>query len=402
MATLAVVTAAEGGQAEAAARYMLEPEFSVTETYDDNVNREDADREDDYVTGVSVGLRGSADGRWFRAAARYRLGTEFFAEGTEEQGLLAHDASVEGSYRATPNVTLGGSDVFRLSETAQPASTAAIPEPGSGEPTSVPPPPSAVLPDITPTRRVRRLDNGARVFAGVMASSETDVNLGVAYAISRFDAAGLVDSDTYSASAGVSHRVSSTDRVGLGYEGSLFRFPGTDRPDRQSHGGSLRWQRAWSAFTTASMTAGGTLTEGVGGGSLRFAGFTGGASLESRLVSTRFQIAYVRAVRTGGGTGDVQIEDRATLGLSRDLSARVTGDVGAAYLRSDAVDGPSAVTETYSGTIRLAMRLTPSLRLQAGYSHERVDGSAGGADFYVNRATLGLTWTPEPLRSRAF
>ncbi len=386
-----------------AALYSIEPEFSVRETYDDNVFRVNENRRDDFITSVGAGLALAARSPRLTTSAAYRLGAQFFAKGTEDQGQLTHDGSLALAHLATRRLTLRLGDSARFAETAEPDASLAMPPPvppsGAGPTPTVPP--LAVAPGAIPTRRVRRFDNTATGGFEYLLGAETSVAGTYSFALTDFDAPDLVDSRTHRASLSARRWVGLGDRVGASHGFSFFRFDRPGRKDRHSHDATVTWSHDFSETTAVDLSAGASFTERDTGG--RFEpGVVGTAALAKQSGFARYSASYARSVTTSGGSGDVQTTDRVAFGVARELARWLTGEAGAAYSRNRAVGGTLGPTNTYSATASLGARVTRSLRASLGYVFERVEAPAGRTSFRRNQVTVGLALALPPLQPARF
>lgn len=377
------------GPAIAAAVYSLQPELFVRETYDDNVFRVNENRRDDFITTVGARLALTARSPRFAASADYRLGVDFFAKSTQDQGQMNHRGLLSTSYVATRRLTLRLGDEARFARTTVPDATVAaleappapVPGPVAGEP------PPAVEPGAIPTRRVRRFDNTAAAGFGYQYDAYTALDGEYLFRIARFDAADLVDMDTHRVRASVTRQVALHDRVGAAYTFSWIRFEEPVRNDHLVHEVMATWGHEFSPSLTGELGAGVVWTTN-GDTDL---GVAARAALTKHAGLTRYSATYRGTFTTSGGTGVVHRSDSVALGVSRELSSRLTGQVGAAVSRSKPVEDSSGPTYTYSAAAGLVAQLTNLLRGGLTYSFERTDAPVAADSFHNNQVTVGLT-----------
>ena len=370
-------------QAARGAAYSLEPELSVTETYDDNVNRSDEDPEHDFITGVHVGVSMSATSPRVDASARYGLGTEFFARETEEDGELEHAATASLLYRATRRLNVRIADTFRLADTSESEASRQVPQ-GDGV---TPPPPSAAAPGTAPTRRVRQLANTVLVDGSYRYDAVTTIGTSYAYEAQRYDAPEFADTDTHTARILGSRQIGRDDSIGLNTSVSWARVTSPEEQDRWFADARATWGHAFSERT--SLTA----SLGVAWSDERDVdpGVVGDLSVTHRTERGRFTVGYSGGYLVGNETGEAERSDRVGLGIAHALGSRAELELGAAAVRNESLEEPRDRTSTYSLTARLRGRITERLEWTVGYEFERNDARAVGNDFTSNRVSVGLT-----------
>ncbi len=392
------------GVAAADFAYTVRPDVSLVETYTDNFDGTADNRRDELTTTVGAGLTGSAVSPRLSASLGGRVGAEFYMNDSDEQGRPTYEGSATLAYRFTRRLTIRLADTVRLARQQQSDAVLAIPTPA---PVPVPgpvptEPPPAVGPGAVFTRRVRELNN--------VALGELDYELGAfssaraSYlnSVTRYDAPDLVDTETHEALFDISHRISVQNTLGAQYTFRFFQFDSTTASDRQTHEASLSWAHNFTETFVMRLSAGGTVADRPDDSSLRVVGWTGAADVSKRVGETLFAANYSHSVGTSGGVVTLLGTDVLTLGVSRRLFARVTGQLGAAYSRSEAIEASTGTLTSYSGAAGLSAELVRWLRMSLSYAYEEADAADGGRPVRMNTVTAALSVLLPGFESRQF
>jgi len=111
---LCLVIVGNSAQAESF-QFVWATNLSVSEQYDDNVNLEETDKQDDWITSVTPGLRGGLETEKTSATLNYDLSFVTYAKSSNDD-TLRHTASLGASRPITEYATLGLLDSFSYRE----------------------------------------------------------------------------------------------------------------------------------------------------------------------------------------------------------------------------------------------------------------------------------------------
>ena len=160
----------------------LTPAFAITEEYNDNVFLNNANKQYDFITGLSPSISLLANQSRFQLAAGFANTSELYARGTVPNDAFARQNLIVGTWwQPTPQLT------FTLAETLlrdqSPSATAGGFAIGQGSTTNT----------LTPTM-------------GWQMAPQTRLDLGASYNVIRFDGRGAgIESDTYIFMSNLTH-----------------------------------------------------------------------------------------------------------------------------------------------------------------------------------------------------
>ena len=404
---LGVVLGGEGGLA-LAQTFTLTPSLAVSETYDDNVLLSSTDRQSDFVTSISPGLRLTVrDPRWdvtLAASAR----ADYYADRPDLNSTTDHqNGDLAVAFRATPRLTVSLTDTFIRSLNPAEADTANGITTGrfrSYSNTVTP----AVRYQITPLTLLGLEYSFAILRSDSPFTRDQDTHEGrlsverqftprtsgtLRYIFSRFMVEGEADRDAHSPMVGLIHTFSPTIRVSA--EAGVLLLDKADGSTEVLPAGTLRYDQEFSQgrFSLAYDR------------SARLAGLDSVAGASQRLTATATFIAtrnFTLDLRSGASTTDsVDTEEevrQAFFGAAITFaSGRVfrTGREVTLGLESEvrATDSINRVEDflTYTVGIRLEYRFVEWLSINAGYRHTRQDDKTGPFDLERNLVFVGLT-----------
>lgn len=391
-----------------AQRVLVTPSLTLQEEHDDNVRRSSTDRESDFVTTLTPGLRLEVQNYPWNLTLVGSLRGEFFATQSELNNFgdnSSATASVE--YRPRPTLTLSLTDTFARS--LNPADI----DPVTG---------------VTTTGRSVSTSNTFGPALRYQTAPRTSLGLRYSLRTLRSDTEAAQNSDTHVAEFSVERQVPPRDTATFRYTYTHFRVEG--EPSLDTHLPRLGLVHAFSPTIRVTAEAGPLFlqsedrSEVTLGGTLRYdqqfrtgslsvaldrsselAGRIGTAGVSQSLTTvTTFPLApnltfalnsAIRETESAGALGDLLVmtnEVAITYQPTRALTLGVQGSVSDNQSSNDTVD-----FRTYSAGIQFTYRLLRWLSLQGGYRLERQDDRVGSDDLRRNLFFLGLT-TSEQFR----
>lgn len=343
----------------------LSPSLTVSGEYDDNVLLSSTDRQSDFVTSVSPGLRlAIAEHPWTMTLAGSLRGVYYASRPELNSSTDNRQGSLAIEFRPTPRFTASLTDTVVRSL-----------DPGEVDPET-----GITLGRFPSTR------NTVTPVLSYQLTPLTHISLQYAYGILRSNSPLAVDSDTHE--AGLSVRREFTPRTSgtLRYTFSRFQVEGS--PAGDAHLPRVGLIHALSSTIRVSAEAGPLLlerpdgsTEITVGGSLRY---------EQEFRPARFAIAYDRSARVAGAIGEAvttqSLTATITVSAIRDLTLGLESGIRATE-SADAVED----FLVYTAAFRLDYRILRWLSVNAGYRYLRQDDRAGPLNLERNVVFVGLT-----------
>lgn len=329
-------------RAAAQAGFYITPSFSVAEVYDDNIFATASDRESDFITRFTPGIRVGYESAPLTLLGRYAFDAELFAEHSElDSALAGQDAGVEFKYLPDPTLTLSLLGGFLESHT-----------PGELSATT----------GITNGRvKGRRYSVEPSLTYRFDPLTTTIVD----YSFAREEASG-VRTDIHIAGGTLERRLGPQDAVSLGY---VFRdfvfFTGADNVT--AHVVLLGWTHDLSPQTKFTLKAGPRFSEG----SVDPEAF---ASITHRLEHGDVSLSYGRTQTTVVGRGGVGETDAVIALLSYEFLPALRLRGGPSFYRTTLGDSEAKV---YRVDVELTYQLTRWLSLGLSYAYSLQQGVLG-------------------------
>ncbi len=260
--------------ADAQAGYYVTPSFSVAEVYDDNVFYTSSNRVTDFITRFSPGIQAGYQSDPLTLLGRYTFDAEVYAKNPDLTTALARQAA-SLDFRYVPargtTLSLGGGYVETHTPSELNVTTGVQTARGRAQQASA-----------NPSFRYE--------FDPLTAAT-------VGYTFTWSNEAGGTTTDSHRMALGVDRRISPRDTLTFAYDFEFLSFSndGTDTVNTFT----LGWTSELTPRTTIALRAGARLENG----SVKP---TGSASIEHRLESWRFSLAYSNGLNTiTGETGTV-------------------------------------------------------------------------------------------------
>ncbi|MGH7410659.1 MAG: outer membrane beta-barrel protein [Candidatus Methylomirabilis sp.] len=380
----------------------LTPSLAVSEEYDDNILLSSTDRQSDFVTSVSPGLRlVIKDSPWDVTLAGSARGVYYASRSELNSSTDYQNGSLAVKFQPTPRFTASLTDTFDRSLNSAEVDTE-----------------TGII-----TGRFSSYRNIVTPAVSYKVNPLTLIGLQYSFDILRSDSPLTQDRDTHEAVLSVQREITPRTSATLRYTFSRFQIEGS--PDRDAHSPRVGLTHALSPTIRLSADAGVLLLESPDGstevtpsGMLRY---------EQDFSQGRFSLAYDRSARVAGLTSVTGVSQglrailtftparRVTLGLESGVSE--TDSVGTAeelrqgFIRATAsftaardltlqLDSEVRATDSigrvedflvYAAGIRLDYRVLRWLSVNAGYRHTRQDDKTGPLDLDRNVVFLGFT-----------
>jgi hypothetical protein len=347
---------------------ILTPSFTLSEEFNDNIFQDNDNRESDFITQFTPGLRLDIREPSLRLGVGYSLTAEIYARNTElSNAANRHRFFADVSYQATPRLTLTLNEGFSYDRNSNAASVSGVSSGRQKTYSNVLAP--GLLYQLTP-----RLN--WRLFGS--------------WELQRYESGGSEDSDTYRAGTGFDFTV--TPRFGLtgGYDFAYIDING--EPTSYTHTPRVGFSYQITPSLFAAVVGGPSFLVSDGDTSVS-PGVTATLAWLQRWGS--MSVAYDRAIRAGSGrggpsdtqsfAGSVQVTTLAR-GLAVGFSPRYTISESEDVARSRSDD--KALTLNLSASYQLARYI--SLVGAYTFFNQRSDGGTSQPDVDQNRVFLGL------------
>jgi hypothetical protein len=347
---------------------ILTPSISITEEFNDNVFQNNDNKEYDFITQFTPGIRLDIRQPGFELGAGYNFTAEIYARNDELNNAANRQRFfTDLYYQATPNLRLSLSDSLNYDRNSNAASIAGV--------------------------STGRTEAWSNVFAPALEYTITPrltSRLYGAYELQRFGGAGSQDSDVYRAGVGLDYAVTPRFNVTTGYD---FAYLDIDlEPTATTHTPRFGFTYQITPTLTAALSGGPsflvssrdtTVTPAVS------------ASLTQLARWGSMSLLYDRAIRTSGGfggpadnqtfAGNISVTTLAR-GLSIGFSPR--------YTISEAEDIARNDTEVKALTLNLSAsyQIARYVSVVGAYTffNQRTDNDPRAVDVDQNRVFLGL------------
>ncbi len=385
---------------------IVTPSLTLGEEYDDNVRLTPTNRQSDFTTTVTPGLRLEVkDHPWYVTLAASLRG-EFFATRSELNNF-ADNGSGTGTieFRPTSLLTARLTDTFVRS---------VIPlEIG----------PATGLPIIG---RSVSTNNTAAQAMSYRISPLTSLNLQYSLGTFRSDSPGARNSDTHAAEFSMQHDLTLRDSATFRYTFNRFEVEGS--PDVDTHLPKVGVSHAFSPAIRVTAEAGPLLRETAQGEEVSWGGTL---RYEQQFRLGAFSVSYNRAAGLAGTIGSPGITQSVTTTTNFPLTSTMTLALNSVFSDTESSARPSDLQvftnglainyqplrllsmnlqfaasdsrspdrtvnfSTYSGAFQLNYRLLRWLSLQGGYRFQRQDDMVGPNDLARNVFFLNLAATDQ-------
>lgn len=301
----------------------------------------------------------------------------------------------------TKHWKLTGSDVFRyLPETATTGLSGIAGIGGLGLPpiTTGGSPLQQVL-----TRFATRIENNASGTVERFLTGSTSVDAGGSYSLQRFpNTSGAIESDQYSGSGGVVHRIDALNSIGGRYTYSKFAFVGVNGTF-VNQGVNLEYNRQWTRKFSSKLSVGPQRTSASKftnqGPSLSYT-----ADAQALYKGSRSSLGanYSRATNAGSGFTYGARTDTLGLTIDRALGPSTYASASLDYARTDSllvlVNLPLK-TRALIGDVQLNRALNRRVSAFCSYTaeHQTIAGNAGalaGINGLIQVIGFGVTYSP--------
>ena len=356
---------AGGGGLAWAQTLTLSPSLTVSEEYNDNVLLTPTNRQGDFVTSVSPGLRLELREHPWTVTAAGSLRGEYYASQSELNSSTDNrQGSLAVEFRPTPRLTASLTDTYVRSL-----------DPGEVDPET------GII-----TGRFASTKNTVTPAVRYQLTPLTHLRFHYAFGSLRSDSPLANESDTHELGLLVQHQFTPRTAGTLRYTAS--RFQAEDRPARDAHLPAVGFTHALSPTIRVSADAGPLFRERPDGSTETTPG--GRLQYEQEFARGRFALAYDRSARVAGVTGEVS----TVQGLTAAVTFSATRDVTVALesgVRATESDDTTEDFRVYTAGIRLDYRILQWLSVNGGYRYYRQDDRAGPLDLDRNVVFLGLT-----------
>ena len=365
---LAMILVGVGTGVAAAQTLTLTPSLAISESYDDNIRFSSTNRQSDFVTGLSPGLRLELKDYPWSLALGGSLGGEVYAEHTELDNIGDNaEGSATAEYRPTPifSLSLGDSIVRSVN--------AGLVDPQSG----------------LITGRFTSTSNAVTPAANYQFNPRTSGRVQYSFRTLRSDSALARDSDTHEAGLSFQRQLTPRTSGTLSYTFTRFQIEGS--PERDSHSPRIGTIFTYSPTIRFSSDTGLLFLEREDGS--EEATVATSTRYEQTFRQGQFSLSYDRNASVAGVIGVPSVSQ--TLGAAvtyqpaRDLGLGL--QVGVTDTESS---GPSRTRVDFlasSAALRINYRLLRWLSIEGSYRYQRQDDRRGPLDLERNVFSLGLT-----------
>jgi predicted porin len=350
----------------------LTPSVSISEEYNDNIFSNNANRQWDFITGVTPALTLVVNQPTVQLSAGYSLSADIYARNYDlSKGLNRQNLVASGSWAAAEGLTLFASDRF-----AYDYNTNVLGSQGFS------------------TGRQEGWSNNVTAGMTWQVTRSNSLNLNVGYDLFRFRGDGDgVDSDTYSLQAGITHDFSPRLSSYVNYAFSYIDAQGQD--SSMTHSPTLGLSYQFTQTITGRVSGGAGITTGLGGDVDVSPVIS--ASLEKTFKAGSVSASYSRTVEVASGFGGPT--DSQTVSGSLILTALLRGAVVVftpAYRIAQSVDSQQvgqidvkALTLTLAATYQLFQYV--SIFGDYEFFQQRTSGSSTSQlDVDQHRVRFGL------------
>jgi len=343
----------------------LSPSLTLSEEYDDNVLLSPTNRQSDFVTSVSPGVRLEFREHPWTVTAAGSLRGMYYARQPELNSSTAHrQGSLAIEFRPTPRLTASLTDTVVRSL-----------DPGEVDPET------GII-----TGRFASTKNTLTPAVSYQIDPLTHLRLHYSFSTLRSDSPLAQESDTHTPGLFVQHQFTPRTSGTLRY--AFSRLQAENRPARDAHLPAVGFAHALSPTIRVSADAGPLFRERPDGSTEITPG--GRLQYEQEFSRGRFVLAYDRSARVAGVRGEAatteSLQGTVTLEAARAVTLRLEAGVRTTREPQTAVDFVG-----YTAGIRLDYRVLQWLSVNAGYRYLQQDDRAGPLDLDRNIIFVGLT-----------
>jgi hypothetical protein len=334
----------------------IEPTFTITGEYNDNIFQSNANKVSDFIFGFTPGVSVTAESSIYRLSAIYSFTAEVYADQDRLNDPFARQTLlVDGSYRISPSLAVSLSDTFYVSQNS-----------------------NFVTAENVSTGRTRSTTNTLAPAVSYQFDPRTTLRALGTWTLQRYDTAGALDSDTYAIETFIDYALTPRLTLITGYQFAYFTIDQV--PDTTTHTPRFGASYRFTPTLTGTLTGGPTIVVPENDSASVTPAVT--AALQQRFSWGSATLQYDRAVGTAGGLGGttenqsvgaiVQV-DRLVRGLLLQALPRYTSST------STGGNANSIDVETFSLTLQARYQITTWMAALAGYT------------FYLQRSTSTVT-----------
>lgn len=343
----------------------LTPSLTVSEEYDDNVLLSPTDRQSDFVTSISPGLRLTVrDPTWdvtLAASAR----ADYYADRPELNSTTDNQSgNLAIKFRPTARFTASLTDTFNRSINPAEVNTE-----------------TGII-----TGRFRSYRNTVTPAVTYQINPLTLIGLQYSLGILRSDSPLARDSDTHEGELSAQRQLTPRTSGTLRY--TLSRFQIEASPARDVHLPRIGVAHALSPTIRISAEAGPVFIETSDGS---FETTVGGTLQYTQEFSRgRLSVAYDRRALVPEVIGEVAVRQSLTATVTLPATRDVTVDLEAGIRATESLD-EAVDFLVYTAAIRVDYRVLQWLAFNVGYRYLRQDDRVGSFDLDRNVVFLGVT-----------
>ncbi|MBZ0156184.1 MAG: hypothetical protein K8I29_08255 [Alphaproteobacteria bacterium] len=351
--------------------YVLTPDVSLSLSgeYNDNLFLRNTDRESDFITRLSPGIRFSLHSMRSTLQLAYSPDLNYYSSHTDLSNI-AHKVFARGSFALSERMNLTIEDTFLLSE-----------ETGD-----------LVTLSVTGPLRERREWRVNTLESRIAYRTGGAVTCLLRAAYSDYDrkGTGLSEVKTYRGTGEISYAVSERSTLSVYTRHIKYDYrPGSDAYSQEyTLGISHKLTR-----TLRLEAQGGVLLSRMEEDGSREAGFSGGGLLSKRFGKGSALLSFQQTIIAGVDDGEPLRTRTIDLTLSRPLSPRWTASFSGSYGTFKSIRDTRVDTGAFRLTPSVAYTLTPRTDIALSYryltTHDRI---ADARDYRVHTATLSLRW----------
>lgn len=354
-----------GGGLAWAQRITLSPSLTVSEEYDDNILLSATNRQSDFVTSVSPGLRLTiTEYPWIVTAAASLRGVYYAGRSDLNSSTDNRQGSLAVEFRPTASFSASLTDTFVRSL-----------DPGEVDPTT----------GIT-VGRFASSRNTVTPGIRYQLTPLTELRLQYSFSVLRSGSPLTQDSDTHEVGLGL--RREFTPRTTGTFRYTFSRFEVERTPTRDAHLPRVGLEYAVSPTIRLSADAGPLQLERTDGSKEITVGGTVGYAQE--LQEGRLSLTYDRTAWVSGAFAEVVTSQSLTAVVSFSATRAVTVALDGAVRASESTGGAEEFL-VYTAGIRLDYRILRWLSLNGGYRYFSQDDRTGLVDVERSVVFIGLT-----------
>lgn len=354
-----------GGGLAWAQRITLSPSLTVSEEFDDNILQSSTDRQSDFVTSVSPGLRLTlTEYPWTVTAGASLRGVYYAGRSDLNSSTDNREGSLAVEFRPTARFSASLTDTYVRSF-----------DPGEADPTT----------GIT-VGRFASTRNTVTPAMRYQLTPLTDLRLQYSFSVYRSDTPLIQESDTHEASLGLERRFSPTIFGTLRYTFNRFEVERT--PARNAHLPRAGVVYVLSPTIRLSADAGPLFVERADGSTQTTVGGT--VEYAQEFQGGRLSLVYDRIAGVSGALAEVVTSQSLTAVVSYSATRTVAVALDGGVRASDAA-GAATDFLVYTAGIRLDYRILRWLSVNAGYRYFSQDDRTGLNDVERNVVFIGLT-----------